>query len=140
MSLWVLDTDTLTLLLHHHPGVTAQALIHPQESVTVSIVTVQETFMGRYNKIKQARRPHQLIAAYGQLEASVKLLHAILLLSYDSAAAERFAVLQRTYRRLPKNDLQIAAIAISQAATLVTCNFADFGQIDGLALEDWTKS
>lgn len=139
MSLWVLDTDTLTLLLHHHPGVTAQALTHPQELVTVSIVTVQETFSGRYNKIKQARRPQELIAAYGQLEASVKLLRALPILSYDSAAAEKFAELQRTYRRLPKNDLQIAAIAITQAATLVTCNIADFGQIDGLSLEDWTK-
>ena len=139
MSLWVLDTDIVTLLLHRHPGVTAQALTHPKELVTVSIITVQETFLGRYNKIKQARRPNELIVAYGQLEASVELLRAMPLLSYDAAAAEKFADLQRKHRRLPKNDLLIAAIAITQAATLVTRNFADFGQIEGLSLEDWSN-
>lgn len=138
MSLWVLDTDTLSLLLHEHPGVTAQALIHPRELVALSIVSVQETFMGRYNKIAQARTSAELVVAYGQLEASIKLIRVMPILSYDSYAAEKVE-LRRTYRRLPKNDLRIAAITMSRSATLVTRNFADFGEIDGLPLEDWSR-
>lgn len=138
MSLWVLDTDTLSLLLHEHPGVTAQALIHPRGLVALSIVSVQETFLGRYNKITQARTSAELIVAYGQLEASIKLIRVMSILSYDSRAAEKYVELRRTYRRMSKNDLRIAAITMSRSATLVTRNFADFGQIDGLQLEDWS--
>lgn len=50
MKLWVLDTYTLTLMSFQHPGVTTKALLCPSDSVTVSIVTVEETFIGRYNK------------------------------------------------------------------------------------------
>lgn len=139
MSLWVLDTDTVSLLALHHPGVTAKALSLPVSSVTVAIVSVQEIFMGRYNRIKQAKNPAELIAAYGQLEASTNLLRMLPLLSYDIDAAEHFETLHRTYRRLPTKDLRIAAVALSHHATLVTRNFIDFGQIDGLPIEDWSK-
>ena len=61
MSLWVLDTDTLSLLQRQHPGVTAQALLRPTDTVAVSVVTVREVFIGRYDKIKQAKRSLELI-------------------------------------------------------------------------------
>jgi len=139
MNLWVLDTDTVSLLAAHHPGITAMALGHPVDSVTVAVISVQEIFMGRYNRIKRAKNPKELIAAYSQLEASVNLLRKLPLLSYDIDAAVKYDQLHRTYRRLPTKDLRIAAIALSHQATLVTCNLADFGQIDGLPIEDWSK-
>ena len=139
MKLWVLDTDTVTLMSFQHSGVTTKALLCPPESVTVSIVTVDEVFIGRYNKVRQARGPEKLIAAYGELESSMRLLRALPILSYDAVAASQYAELRKTYRRLKTNDLRIAAIAISRAATLVTCNIADFGQIDGLSFEDWSE-
>lgn len=138
MKLWVLDTDTLTLMSFQHPGVTTRALLCPPESVTVSIVTVEETFIGRYNKIQQARRQEDVIAAYQELESSVKLLRALPILPFDVAAASKFAELRNTYRRLGTKDLRIAAIALSHNATVVTCNTADFGQIEGLQFEDWS--
>ena len=139
MSTWVLDTDTVSLMAQHHSGVMAMALARPTDSVTVTIVTIQEVFIGRYNKIKQARHPAELIAAYSKLESSVNLLRKLPILSYDSLAADQFAALRPRYRHIRKNDLRIAAIALSRSAILVTANFADFGQISGLAIEDWSK-
>jgi tRNA(fMet)-specific endonuclease VapC len=139
MRLWVLDTDTFTLMSHHHTGVTARALSYPPELVTVSIVTVQEAFIGRYDKIKQAKKMEDVVAAYACLEETIKLLRVIPTLSYHRLAAEKYETFRKKYRRLPKNDLQIAAIAMTHDATLVTCNLADFGQVDGLSIEDWSK-
>ena len=139
MRLWVLDTDTFTLMSHHHSGVTVRALSSPPECVTVSIVTVQEAFIGRYNKIKRAKTPEDLVAAYERLAETIKLLRVVPTLSYHGLAAEKFAELRKAYRRMAKNDLQIAAITMSHDATLVTCNFADLGQIEGLSIEDWSK-
>ena len=139
MSLWVLDTDMVSLMAQHHPGVMAMALARPTDSVTVTIVTVQEVFIGRYNKIKQAQQPRKLIAAYSQLESSVNLLRKLPILSYDSLAANQYAVLRPQYRRLSRNDLRIAAITMSRSAILVTANLTDFDQIGALPIEDWSK-
>ena len=139
MSLWVLDTDTLSLLQLQHPGVTVQALLRPTDAVAISIITVQEVFIGRYDKIKKAKKSGDVIAAYERLEDSMNLLRKLPILSYDVAADAHFAELRRHYRRIGRNDLQIAAVALSHHATLVTRNLIDFGQIDGLPIEDWSK-
>jgi tRNA(fMet)-specific endonuclease VapC len=34
-------------------------------------------------------------------------------------------------------DLKIAAIALTQGATLFTRNYIDFGQIEDLTIENW---
>ena len=139
MSLWILDTDTFSLLQRQHPGVTAQALVRPTDSVTTSIVTVKEVFLGRYNKIKQAQQAEALIAAYARLEDSMNLLRRMPILSFDELAANHYVELRDAYRRLQRNDLQIAAIALSHQAILVTRNLAHFGQINDLPIEDWSK-
>ena len=60
---------------------------------------------------------------------------AIPLLSFDEAAA-------RTYARLPfkraRFDRLIAAHALSIGATIITNNEADFADVPGLTVENWT--
>ena len=139
MSLWVLDTDMLSLLQLQHPGVIVQALSRLPDAVAISITTVQEVFIGRYDKVKRAKKSRDIIAAYARMEDSMNLLRKLPILSYDVAADAHFAELRRNYRRIGRNDLQIAAVALSHHATLVTRNLIDFGQIDGLPIEDWSK-
>lgn len=139
MSLWALDTDIFSLLTTRHPAVISRVLSKPVGSVAIGIVSVQEVFIGRYNKIKQAGKPDELIAAYDHLEASVNLMRRVAILSYDRDAADHFERLRRMHRRIATKDLRIAAIALSHNATLVTANLADFGEISGLPIDDWTK-
>ena len=62
-------------------------------------------------------------------------LRAIPLLPFDAAAA-------RAYARLPFNrarfDRLLAAHALSLGATIVTNNMADFADVAGLGVENWT--
>jgi tRNA(fMet)-specific endonuclease VapC len=41
------------------------------------------------------------------------------------------------YPHLGNMDLKISAIALTQGATLLTRNYSDFGQIEGLTIENW---
>jgi len=47
------------------------------------------------------------------------------------------AELERHGERLDDGDLQIVAIVLSHAATLVTHNQRHFRRVPGLPLEDW---
>ncbi len=59
----------------------------------------------------------------------------------DDRAARRFGslkvALERRGERLDDADLQIAAMALSLAAPLVTHNYRHFSRIPDLSLEDW---
>jgi tRNA(fMet)-specific endonuclease VapC len=72
------------------------------------------------------------------------LLAGVTVLAYDDPAAHRFGsikvALERRGERLADADLQIAAIALSRAAPLVTHNTKHFDRVPGLSLEDWLAS
>jgi tRNA(fMet)-specific endonuclease VapC len=42
MSLYMLDTDTLTLYEHHHPIVCQHIVNHPPQELALTIITVEE--------------------------------------------------------------------------------------------------
>jgi tRNA(fMet)-specific endonuclease VapC len=46
MSLWVLDTDTLTLLQHNHPAVCRHAGQHAPQELAITVITVEEQLSG----------------------------------------------------------------------------------------------
>mgnify|MGYP003466234634 CR=1 FL=1 len=58
-------------------------------------------------------------------------------LSYTSA--KEFERIRRLYPRLGTMDLKIAAISMTNNATLLTRNKSDFERIEGLIFEDWTS-
>ena len=60
---------------------------------------------------------------------------SIYVLPYDVEAQLRFAHLRRQQVRIGTQDLRIAAIALSQNATLVTRNRRDFAKVPGLQRE-----
>jgi tRNA(fMet)-specific endonuclease VapC len=61
----------------------------------------------------------------------------VIIVPFDAAAIETYQQLRKTYPRLGKMDLKIAAIAITQQSTLLTRNGRDFGKIVALQIEDW---
>jgi tRNA(fMet)-specific endonuclease VapC len=69
------------------------------------------------------------------------LLNGLIILPYDQAAANWYAVerarLQRQGKTCAYADGEIAAIAVTQKLTLVTRNTQDFENFQNLALQNW---
>jgi tRNA(fMet)-specific endonuclease VapC len=138
MSLRVLDTDSLTLLLHGHEKIGRQAAAHDPAELALTIVTVEETLTGWYTQIRRAKQDDQLIRACTALQQAVEFCGRIRILPIDQAALERFHQLRSFKRRLGTNDLRIAAVVLVHGAVLVTRNVRDFRGIPDLEIEDWS--
>ena len=131
MKRYLLDTNTVSHLLKHHPAVARRVVAVPMAALCISAITEGELLFGL------AKRPDA-----SRVHAAVReLLLRLEVLPWDRAAAARYGPLRATLVGLGKPlapmDLLIAAHALSADAVLVT-NDQAFRQVPGLALEDWT--
>ncbi|HYV37788.1 MAG TPA: type II toxin-antitoxin system VapC family toxin [Gemmataceae bacterium] len=139
MSLFVLDTDTLSLLQRGHPIVSQRVAAHAASlDVAVSIITVQEQIDGWYAYIRKARQPKEIATGYGELTDCVRSLSSLPLLTFTESAVLRFLNLQAMKLNVGPMDLRIAAVVLENSATLVTRNLRDFRRVPGLTIEDWS--
>ena len=139
MSLYVLDTDTLTLWLSGHPHVVSRVASTEDDRLSVSVVSVEECLSGWYAQIrKSARDDIRLARAYRSLQDTVEVLGQMRILPFDAPAIARFRELRKSFRRTGANDLKIAATVLENQAILVPRNTADFG-IPGQSLEYWSR-
>jgi tRNA(fMet)-specific endonuclease VapC len=139
MSLFVLDTDILTLFQRNHATVTARVAELSTHDFAVSVVTVEEQLSGWYAQLRKAKGPEKLAWAYGRLAANVRFLARVPILDFEEAAIQRYERLKRLRLKVGKMDLQIAATALHYGGTVVTRNIRDFKAIPGLTTEDWSK-
>jgi tRNA(fMet)-specific endonuclease VapC len=139
MSVYVLDTDIVSLFQHDHPAVVANVQIHPLDELAITVLTVEEQLSGWYNELRKARKPARLAAVYLRMALTVRFLGRLPILSFTEPAIERYEELKRQNLKVKKTDLRIAAIVIEQDAVLVTRNSRDFRRIPGLRIEDWSK-
>ncbi|MDZ8186672.1 MAG: type II toxin-antitoxin system VapC family toxin [Nostoc sp. ChiSLP02] len=142
MSLWLLDTDHVSLLLERHPQV-SRRVAHQGAEVAISIVTVQELFNGWVVRINGAREVEDVVRFYGKLSRTVALFGRVRVLDFDGKAGERFQRLLTENPTLSKQrlqkDMRIAAIGLVNDAFVVTRNYRDFSQVPGLNIEDWSQ-
>ena len=139
MSLYVLDTDTMTLYQHGHPRVAQHVLAHLMAELAIAVISVEEELTGWYTKLRQVRKRDQLARVYQRLSEAVPFFARFQILSFTEPAIVRYESLRVAHRRVGKNDLRIAAIALEHGATVVTRNSRDFKQVAGLTIEDWSK-
>jgi tRNA(fMet)-specific endonuclease VapC len=139
MSLYVLDTDVMTFYQHGHPLVVQQVLAHPVAQLAIAVISVEEELTGWYTRLRQVHKRDQLARVYQRLSAAVPFFARFQILSFTEPAIVRYEGLRTAHRRLGKNDLRIAAIALEQGATVVTRKSKDFKQVAGLTIEDWSK-
>lgn len=131
MTLYMLDTNTVSHLVRGHAGVAGHVVAVPMANLCLSAITEGALAFGL------AKRPdaHRLHTAVREL------LKRIEVLPWDSAASWRYGALRKELERqgrpLGPLDLLIAAHALAAGAVLVT-NDQAFAQAPGLALEDWT--
>ena len=71
MSLWILDTDCVSLFQKGHPLVSRRVNAVGLEEVAVTIITVEEQMYGRLNRIRRANSRDSLISTYAKLRATI---------------------------------------------------------------------
>jgi tRNA(fMet)-specific endonuclease VapC len=142
MSLWIIDTDHVSLLLAGNQ-VVRDRILRVSSHAAVTIITVQEVFNGWVSEINDPSQSAYLVELYTRFWISLDFFKSVRVLNFD-ADASRFCQLllqenpSLNKKRLQK-DVRIAAIALSLGATVVTRNHRDFSQVPGLLIEDWTQ-
>jgi Predicted nucleic acid-binding protein, contains PIN domain len=138
VSLWVLDTDHITLFENQHPVVIQRVMETDPDEITVTIITVEEQMKGWLNAIQQSSQSNRLIWGYKGLQDGLKFFQTIQVLDFDQDAYNCYIELVRQKVRIGTRDLRIAATVISKNGILVTRNRQDFERIPGLRFEDWS--
>ena len=139
MSLYVLDTDHLSLYRYGHPEVSAPIEATPADQLAVTIITIEEQLRAWYTQVRRARDMDRLARAYQGLFEVAETAKYIRVLPFTSRAVERYLDLRNQLPRVGKMDLSIAAIALEYDGIVVTRNRRDFEQVPQLQLEDWSQ-
>jgi tRNA(fMet)-specific endonuclease VapC len=141
--MYLLDTNHLTILQRGgkaaKPLETKLAKVDPNQIAT-TIVSYHEQTQGwlrEANRFAQSNLDKQ-VKIYGDLEVSLQFFANIPVVGFDRAAAQKLQELRRLYRQGGAMDLRIAAIALTQNATVLTQNLRDFTHILNLQAEDWS--
>ena len=121
---FMLDSDICIYLLKNlSPRLTRRVRDQEEGSLFLSAISFAEVGLGARDKPEEQ-------------DALRRLAGDLIILSFDAAAARRYAVLP--FRR-SKFDRLIAAHALATGLTLVTNNEAQSADIPGLAVENWTR-
>ena len=71
MSLYVLDTDMITLYRRGHESVMRHALTHPPEDLAITVITVEEQLSGWYTLFRRVKISTDLTHVYDRLVETV---------------------------------------------------------------------
>lgn len=135
----LLDTDMLTLFQHGHPKVSARCALAPPGSLALSIMSVEEQFLGWYTRARQAKRDDEIASAYDRMTEFAGFIKQLPIVSFATKAIQEYRRLKALKLNVGKKDLCIVVIGRELGATIVTGNLSDFCRVPGLAIEDWSK-
>jgi tRNA(fMet)-specific endonuclease VapC len=138
MLQYLLDTDHLTHYERGQPLFLQRFAAQPPDTVGVSVVTIEESLRGWLAFLARARDGAARINGYGYLLTVFNLLCGLPRVPFDQASEDQFQQLLALKLRISTQDLKIAAVALANNLTLLTCNRRDFGRVPGLVLEDWS--
>ncbi len=138
MSLYLLDTDHVSLYQMGHPRVIQQIMGHIRDPLAVTVITVEEQLSGWQRALRQTRDDSRRAEIYRRMALAIEHLSGWLVLPFPLSAMTRHADLLRQRLNVSSNDLKIAAIALEMGAKVATRNVRDFGRVAGLMCEDWS--
>lgn len=132
---WMLDTDTcIAIIKGKPPSVLKKLRGKSVGQVGISSITLGELAFGA---AKSGRRDESRAAL-------AEFLLALEIASFDSDAASSHgqvrASLEKRGTPIGALDTLIGAHAVALDVVLVTHNTREFGRLDTLRLEDWTRS
>ena len=137
MSLFILDTDSLSLHERGHPVLSPAIRAH-QEEMAIIVISVEEQLSGWYSLLRRATQPPDVARAYQLLAVAVKLYSGSLILSFTESAIARFEQLVNMKLNIGGQDLRIVAITLEHGGILITRNLRDFRRVPNLIVEDWS--
>src|SRR5579863_4281505 len=134
--MFVLDTDTLTMLLYGHQRV-SERVSQASQVVALTLISRIEILQGRFASVLKAEDGERLLLAQRRLVGNEADMQTIPILPVDDASAAEFDRLRenKKLKKLGRGDLLIAAITLANRATLVSRNLKDFRQVPGLQVE-----
>lgn len=138
----LLDTDHLSVLQWQEQPACDRLLARldqiPPDDIATSIISFHEQVLGWQAFLSRAKKPAQIVHAYGKLEALWRWFLRMNVLSFSTAAQVEFGEIKKKCPRIQAMDARIAAIALSTNSILLTRNLRDFRGVTGLTVEDWT--
>jgi tRNA(fMet)-specific endonuclease VapC len=137
LSLSILDTDSVSLFQHGNLEIARRLSSVYKSEIAITIVTVEEQIRGRFQVIRRAA-PNELTSAYQKLQVTFDSLKSFNILGFTLEAQEIYTILIHQKIKVGRQDLRIAAIALSANGILVTRNHRDFSQINDLVVENWS--
>jgi tRNA(fMet)-specific endonuclease VapC len=140
MTLYVIDTDLLSLYQRDHPQLSNRISLARANGIIIktTVITVEEQYTGRLAQIRKAKTPEVLISAYVQLIATVSFFAELEILPYNLVADNHFRQFRQMGIRIGTQDLRIASITLAHNGIVITRNRKDFEQVPGLEIEDWS--
>jgi len=137
LSLWILDTDSVSLFQRGNLEIARRLNNIDASEVAITIITVEEQLRGRFQVIRRAA-PNELVSAYDKLHVTFDSLKGFNILKFTAEAQKLYINLLHQKIKVGRQDLRIAAIALSVNGILVTGNNRDFCQVPNLVLDNWT--
>ncbi len=89
MSLYVLDTDMLTLFEEGHPAVLQRVSTRAPGELAITVLSVEEQLSGWYTRLRKAKGAARLALAYARLAQAVRFLSGIQILDFTEPAIRR---------------------------------------------------
>ncbi|HVS37107.1 MAG TPA: hypothetical protein VMS17_16215 [Gemmataceae bacterium] len=113
MSLYVLDTDTISLQRRGHAGVRRNVAAHLPTELAVTVLTVEEQLSGWYQFLRKAKTPSLVARAYQELADAVQFFAVWQILPFSVNAIARYDNLRSLKLNVRKMDLRIAAVTLA---------------------------
>lgn len=139
MSLFLFDTDHLTLYHMGQPQILQNIIRHLTDQLAISVITVEDQLMGWQGALRQARNDIRREEIYRRMAVTVTTLSGWMIVPFTATAMSRHSALVRQRLNIGSNDLKIAATALETNAKVVTRTLRDFGRVPGLVCEDWSS-
>jgi tRNA(fMet)-specific endonuclease VapC len=137
VSLFLLDTDHLTLYQLGHPRVLHNIVSHSADRLAISVISVEEQLTGWQRALAQAKDNARREQIYTRMALTVEMLSSWSIITFTSTAMMQHSALMRQHLNIGSNDVKIATIALENNATVVTRNLRDFSRVPGLSCVDW---
>lgn len=129
MSIYILDTNTVTLLQYENNQIIQRIRAVGNSSIFVTTITLEEQLKGRLaiiNKCNSNKNLQGLASAHRNLKLTQNFFCSVNLLEFNQAACESYQKLRQQKINSGSQDLRIAAIALVNQAIVVTQNYKDF--------------